>query len=92
MANADAFNSGFDAGQGKKSKSGKTGKNETSGSKNAMPNGAAVPGEFKHGGKVKKTGLAKVHKGEIVLTAAQAKAKLGKKRSKKSSRKKVSKR
>lgn len=28
---------------------------------------------FKRGGKVKKTGLAKVHKGERVLTAGQAK-------------------
>ena len=29
---------------------------------------------FAKGGKVKKTGLAKVHKGEVVLTASQAKS------------------
>ena len=31
----------------------------------------AAPGSFKRGGKVRKTGLAKVHKGERVLTAKQ---------------------
>lgn len=36
----------------------------------ASPN--PIPG-FKKGGKVKKTGLALVHKGEVVLTNAQAK-------------------
>jgi hypothetical protein len=30
-------------------------------------------GSFKRGGKVRKTGVAKVHKGEQVLTAKQAK-------------------
>jgi hypothetical protein len=35
----------------------------------------AVTGEsFAKGGKVTKTGLAKVHKGEVVLTAVQAKS------------------
>ncbi len=34
-----------------------------------------VTGEsFAKGGKVKRTGLAKVHKGEVVLTASQAKS------------------
>jgi hypothetical protein len=33
----------------------------------------ADPGEFKRGGKVRKTGMAKVHKGEKVLTKRQAK-------------------
>jgi len=33
----------------------------------------ASPPNFAKGGKVKKTGMAKVHKGEVVLTAAQAK-------------------
>lgn len=33
---------------------------------------AAQPSAFKRGGKVKKTGRAKVHKGEVVLTAKQA--------------------
>lgn len=36
----------------------------------ASPN--PIPG-FKKGGKVKRTGLAKVHKGELVLTAAMTK-------------------
>lgn len=36
---------------------------------------------FKKGGKVRKTGLAKVHKGEVVLTVKQAKrAKKGRKK------------
>ena len=35
----------------------------------------AVTGEsFAKGGTVKRTGLAKVHKGEVVLTASQAKS------------------
>ena len=35
----------------------------------------AITGEsFKKGGKVHKTGLAKVHRGEVVLTASQAKS------------------
>jgi hypothetical protein len=36
----------------------------------ASPN--PIPG-FKTGGKVRRTGLAKVHKGEVVLTASAAK-------------------
>ena len=32
-----------------------------------------IPG-FKTGGTVKKTGLARVHKGEVVITASAAKA------------------
>ena len=32
----------------------------------------AVPSEYEHGGKVRKTGRAKVHKGERVLTKRQA--------------------
>lgn len=34
----------------------------------------AEPATFAKGGKVKKTGLAKVHKGEVVLTVTQRKA------------------
>jgi hypothetical protein len=34
----------------------------------------ASPPSFARGGKVKKTGMAKVHKGEVVLTAKTAKA------------------
>ncbi len=37
----------------------------------------ASPPSFAKGGKVKKTGLAKVHKGERVLTKAQAKGMKG---------------
>ena len=33
----------------------------------------AIP-SFKKGGKVKKTGLARLHKNEVVLTASQAKS------------------
>lgn len=40
----------------------------------ANPNyGKAQPSSYKKGGKVKKTGMAKVHKGERVLTKAQTK-------------------
>lgn len=34
--------------------------------------GSLLSGSFKRGGKVKRTGMAKVHKGERVLTAKQA--------------------
>ena len=34
----------------------------------------AAPQSFAKGGRVKRTGLAKVHKGEVVLTARAAKA------------------
>jgi hypothetical protein len=36
--------------------------------------GGASAGAFKRGGKVRKTGLAKVHKGERVLTKKQSKS------------------
>jgi len=36
--------------------------------------GLAYPSSYKKGGKVKKTGFAKVHKGEVVLTKKQAKS------------------
>jgi uncharacterized Fe-S cluster-containing radical SAM superfamily enzyme len=36
-------------------------------------NTPAVPSSYKKGGRVKKTGLAKVHKGEKILTVAQQK-------------------
>jgi hypothetical protein len=39
-----------------------------------MATPAASPASFAKGGKVKKTGMAKVHKGEVVLTAKTAKA------------------
>lgn len=34
----------------------------------------AAPASYAKGGKVKRTGMAKVHKGEAVLTAAQVKS------------------
>lgn len=53
----------------------------------------ATPSSYARGGKVRKTGVAKVHKGEVVVTASQARArhKKGKKKSKKGSRKRVTK-
>ena len=89
MANVDAFNSGFDAGMGKKSK--KTKKQPKDVKKITTDDGdtlypsasvnSAVPKGFKKGGKVKKTGVALVQKGECVLTAKQAKKKVhGRKR------------
>ena len=46
-----------------------TGASTLQGGNAAVP---AVPGVFKKGGTVKQTGVAKVHKGERVLTASQA--------------------
>ena len=40
---------------------------------NALSSPNPIPG-FKNGGKVKKTGIALVHKNEIVLSAAQVKS------------------
>lgn len=40
----------------------------------AKPTPAAKPSSFKKGGMVQKTGLAKVHRGEKVLTVSQTKA------------------
>lgn len=89
MANADAFNSGFNMGFGGK----RTGKQSKVLGKatSTTADGDAKPKSFKHGGKVKKTGYAKVHKGEIVLTASQNKGRT-RKRGKKSARKKITKR
>jgi hypothetical protein len=105
MANVEAFEAGFNmGGKKKKSKGGKSSDNasgkgsggsdsslgEKSG-KNDM--NAAMPKSYAKGGKVRKTGMAKVHKGELVLTAAEAKAckgKMGKGKGK--ARKRVSKR
>jgi len=39
---------------------------------NAMSSPNPIPG-YRKGGKVKRTGLARVHKGEVVLTASAAK-------------------
>jgi hypothetical protein len=40
---------------------------------NALASPNPIPG-YKKGGRVRKTGIALVHKGEFVLTASQAKA------------------
>jgi hypothetical protein len=39
---------------------------------NALSSPNPIPG-YRKGGKVKRTGLARVHKGEVVLTASSAK-------------------
>lgn len=46
------------------------------GSSSSTPAGryASIPSSLKRGGKIKRTGLAKVHKGERVLTKRQVKA------------------
>lgn len=48
---------------------GSSGVNASGGSSSS----SASPESYKRGGKVRKTGMAKVHKGERVLTKAQAK-------------------
>jgi hypothetical protein len=84
MANAEAFNSGFDAAMGKK------GKKEKGSPKQFTGNLASSPTELHKGGIVKKSGYAKVRKGEVMLTAKQTKS-LGKKygKRKSSTRKRV---
>ena len=91
MANADVFSQGFYEGQ--------TGKSGFSRMKNKKSRGVKqittsdkqtlnpTP-SYKRGGKVRKTGVARLHKGELVLTAAQAKG-YGKSGNKKSARKKA---
>ena len=89
MANVDTFNEGWDAGSKgnggiKPKKAPKPiGKITTSDGQTLTPTSPsrdfgsftpkAEPRTFKKGGKVKKTGFAKVHAGEVVLTAKQAK-------------------
>ena len=68
MANVDAFNQGFDAGMGKKKSKGKSDLIQQ-----PTPAKVANPAHYKKGGKVKRTGVAKVHRGEVVLTKKQAK-------------------
>jgi hypothetical protein len=83
MANDDAWSSGWAQGQNAsdKKKYGKVDKPKkmpkavgqvtTSDGQTLTP--TAMPKQFKKGGKVKRTGVALVHKGEKVLTAAEAK-------------------
>jgi hypothetical protein len=67
MANADAFMAGF--GTGKKDSM----KDKKPGERSGLFTKPAQPSSYKKGGKVKKTGTALVHKGEVVLTKAEAK-------------------
>lgn len=79
MANADVFNSGFDSGHKATSKKkpddnkqkNAGGDDKTGGGIQTKIGSSKVPA-FHQGGKVRKTGLAKLKKGEVVLTAAQA--------------------
>jgi hypothetical protein len=74
MANADAFNSGFDAGMGKKSKK-KKGKGDGNSELIQQPTPATIANPMRHsGGKIRKTGDYRLRKGERVLTIAQQKA------------------
>lgn len=84
MAN-EAFESGFQGGMGVAKKKKDAGKAAPS----TNPTKMASPSGFKEGGKVKKTGMAKVHRGELVLTAREAKGHT-KSSKKKSTRKRVS--
>jgi hypothetical protein len=66
MADDAAWAAGVDIGKNSKySRNKKTTDKDT--------NTPAVPSSYKKGGRVKKTGLAKVHKGEKILTVAQQK-------------------
>ena len=80
MAN-EAFMSGFSGGMGAARKKKKSAKPDAT--------ATAQPPSFKKGGKVKKTGMAKVHRGEVVLTAREAKGRT-KSSKKKHNRKKIS--
>lgn len=74
MANTDTFNSGFDMGFSK----GKSGK-KAGGNAGPAQKPAGAPAKlgkdiksFKKGGKVRKTTVALLHKGEMVLNKKQA--------------------
>ena len=74
MANDEAWQTGWNQGQGKKNpkKMPKAvGQVTTSDGQTLYP--TAMPKQFKKGGKVKKTGVALVHKNERVLTAKETK-------------------
>jgi hypothetical protein len=87
MANADAWSVGWNLGS--KAAKGKKAKKKDGASDAKSDTGMAKPSSFAKGGKVKKTGTAKVHKGEIVLTAAQAKMCASKPTKKKGARKRI---
>ena len=62
----------------KKKDAGKSQANQMDKSPVADSSGSAEPSEYKHGGMVRKTGMARVHKGERVLTRKQARRYRGK--------------
>ncbi len=75
MANSDAFQSGVDIGMGKKStkKSSKgVGQVTTSAGQTLYPD--APLKSYHKGGRVKKTGPARLKKGELVMTVSQQKS------------------
>jgi hypothetical protein len=77
MANPDAFLAGLNKGGAAASKQpGSSAKKRKDVGPVTSSSGQtytpSAPMNFKKGGKVRKTGVAKVHKGEYVLTAAQA--------------------
>lgn len=97
MANEDAWNAGWNigmksaAGRKKKKKGAARDTGKAADTGKIAPTGdlKATPGSYKKGGKVRRSGMAKVHKGEIVLTAAQAKMCTGKPTKKKGARKRI---
>jgi lipopolysaccharide export system protein LptA len=99
MANDDAWASGWAAGQGKKKSPGESKARKFTqkalarqqAQKQPVGSEAAEPTSFKKGGVVRKTGYAKVHRGEKVLTAREAKS-YRKKSSKRTHKKNITKR
>lgn len=85
MANVDAWSAGWGIGERasktKKKKSAKTG--------GQASDLSASWDSYHKGGKVRRTGPAKLKKGEIVLTASQAKMCAGKASKKKGARKRI---
>ena len=84
MANDDAWQAGVDIATNKKDKQKQPKQKKQPKPVNKITTSdptlgelypSAMPSGFKKGGKVKKTGVALVHKGERVLTAKQAKKK-----------------
>jgi hypothetical protein len=89
MANEDAWDIGWKAGSGATKKKKSTKSTDDSGGGDAWGAGwKAGSGKaskrkvqsFKHGGKVQKTGIYRLHKGEMVVPLKKAKAKQSRKR------------
>lgn len=77
MANNDAWNAGWktgkDAAKGKQKKTAKPVNRDTTPDEQTLTSSASLK-SYHRGGKVRHTGPAKLKKGEIVLTTAQARA------------------